>query len=686
MARADSRRRFCSEVRHRLQLFAEDRASLVQSRLRESKEPATVPRFQRVSLSAPLVGADEHEAKETALACRGILEAIALRRRYHVPCKAPPYYGPFDPAAYHSAQEREEHEHRQMWGKKYRGKAAAIYQVSMPGEPSPLVRAVTAGDLRNYAIETERGVTRAYRAGVLLCNDLPTPEDYMRDLTTLERICHDAATKSLCFRRLELLDARFHLHRILNSRKEADEQRSVPHRDFYNIRKVDGHIHHSAVMTQKHLLRFMKRKLKRSPDEIVIERNGQFLTLKQVFDSLRLTAYDISIDHLDMHAGNDTFHRFDRFNLKYNPVGETRLREAFLKTNNLISGRFLAEITKEVFSDLEDNKYVLVEPRLSVYGKAREEWSELGAWFANNKLASPNVRWMVQIPRLYSVYRESGLVDSFQDLLDNIFAPIFHATMQPEDDPALTCFLNALVGLDCVDDESRLEAAISPLSWPPPSEWTSTVDPPYTYWIYYLFANLRELNALRSRVGMTTLSLRPHAGETGELSHLAATFLCAESINHGIMLRKSPSLQYLYYLEQIGLAVSPLSNNRLFLDYHSNPFPVFFARGLNVALSTDDPLLLHVTKEPLVEEYSVAAQVWKFSPADLAEIARNSVLMSGLEHPIKQHFIGEDYHLPGVQGNDMESTNVPNVRVQYRFEALQEEKAFVRNAARAALY
>jgi adenosine deaminase len=114
--------------------------------------------------------------------------------------------------------------------------------------------------------------------------------------------------------------------------------------------------------------------------------------------------------------------------------------------------------------------------------------------------------------------------------------------------------------------------------------------------------------------------------------------------------------------------MSPLSNNSLFLDYHRNPFPTFFARGLSVSLSTDDPLQvglgvvvvylilslrfccsvvaaleglflfalfraslnapsrlsflpgqsilhlsstlqIHLTKEPLVEEYSVAAQV-----------------------------------------------------------------------------
>ncbi len=43
---------------------------------------------------------------------------------------------------------------------------------------------------------------------------------------------------------------------------------------------------------------------------------------------------------------------------------------------------------------------------------------------------------------------------------------------------------------------------------------------------------------------------------------------------------------------------------------------------------------IHLTKEPLVEEYSVAAQVWKLSQTDLSEIARNSVLHSGFPHQV----------------------------------------------------
>lgn len=34
----------------------------------------------------------------------------------------------------------------------------------------------------------------------------------------------------------------------------------------------------------------------------MIHRDGKDLTLQEVFDSLNLTAYDLSIDTLDMHA------------------------------------------------------------------------------------------------------------------------------------------------------------------------------------------------------------------------------------------------------------------------------------------------------------------------------------------------------------------------------------------------
>ena len=56
---------------------------------------------------------------------------------------------------------------------------------------------------------------------------------------------------------------------------------------------------------------------------------------------------------------------------------------------------------------------------------------------------------------------------------------------------------------------------------------------------------------------------------------------------------------------QVGLSVSPLSNNFLFRKMHQNPFPKLFKRGLNVTLSTDDPLLFHMSDDALLEGESV---------------------------------------------------------------------------------
>lgn len=42
----------------------------------------------------------------------------------------------------------------------------------------------------------------------------------------------------------------------------------------------------------------------------------------------------------------NTFHRFDKFNAKYNPIGESILREIFIKTDNHIEGKYFAHIIK----------------------------------------------------------------------------------------------------------------------------------------------------------------------------------------------------------------------------------------------------------------------------------------------------------------------------------------------------
>lgn len=47
----------------------------------------------------------------------------------------------------------------------------------------------------------------------------------------------------------------------------------------------------------------------------------------------------------------------------------------------------------------------------------------------------------VQLPRLYNIYKGMGIVTSFQNILDNVFLPLFEVTVNPDSHPQLHVFL-----------------------------------------------------------------------------------------------------------------------------------------------------------------------------------------------------------------------------------------------------
>uniref|UniRef100_A0A3P9A8N1 AMP deaminase n=1 Tax=Esox lucius TaxID=8010 RepID=A0A3P9A8N1_ESOLU len=477
--------------------------------------------------------------------------------------------------------------------------------------------------------------------------DLPYPDlqEYIADMNVMMALIINGPVKSFCYRRLQYLSSKFQMHILLNEMKELAAQKKVPHRDFYNIRKVDTHIHASSCMNQKHLLRFIKRAMKKYPGEIVHVEKGKGQTLMEVFETMNLTAFDLSVDTLDMHADRNTFHRFDKFNSKYNPIGESILREIFIKTDNHVEGKYFGHIIKEVMADLEESKYQNVELRLSIYGRCRDEWDKLAVWAVKHQVYSNNVRWLVQVPRLFDVYHTKKQLSNFQELLENIFLPLFEVSINPASHPELHLFLQHVVGFDSVDDESKPEQHCFNMDSPLPVSWTEEDNPPYSYYLYYMYSNMAVLNHLRRQRGFNTLVLRPHCGEAGPIHHLVSGFMLSENISHGLLLRKAPVLQYLYYLAQIGIAMSPLSNNSLFLSYHRNPLPEYLSRGLVVSLSTDDPLQFHFTK-------------------------------------VKSYWLGPHYIKEGQEGNDIRRTNVPDIRVAYRYETMCEELNLITQAIR----
>lgn len=119
-------------------------------------------------------------------------------------------------------------------------------------------------------------------------------------------------------------------------------------------------------------------------------------------------------------------------------------------------------------------------------------------------------------------------------------------------------------------------------------------------------------------------------------------------------------------MHRIGISACPLSESTLHTRYENSPFVDFFQRGLCITLSTDNPMQLHLTNEPLLEEYATAAQVflntcfcantkmWKLSATDMSELARNSVIMSGFTTKEKESWIGKLLpSTPGPWGNGL---------------------------------
>ena len=167
------------------------------------------------------------------------------------------------------------------------------------------------------------------------------------------------------------------------------------------------------------------------------------------------------------------YQRFDNFNSKYSPFRMAQMRKIFLKVDNAIDGRYFAELTKIVLARHEQSKGHKsgAEMRLSIYGMERKEWIQLAKWvlrdwqgdFPGNMISTHN-RWLVQVPRLWRVYCKKGRgAVSFQDMLENLFVPLFEATLSPDEHPEVAELLKHIVGFDSVDDEGSLEVISSVL-------------------------------------------------------------------------------------------------------------------------------------------------------------------------------------------------------------------------------
>lgn len=256
---------------------------------------------------------EEALTAETEEVCFALAEAVTLRARYAIP-EPPPSTGggapKFVPAS--------------------RDDPFRITPGSLP-PPSSHVFAMRDGVMQVWESAAARD------AGAPSAFPVPaTDRNFFSDLHDICRMTASGPVKTFCHRRLALLEQRFSLHLMLNADREFLSQKAAPHRDFYNVRKVDTHVHHSACMNQKHLLRFIKSRLRKEPHGVVIFRDGKYLTLADVFRSVNLTGYELNVDTLDMHADKDTFHRFDK--CACSASGTSRCRRLTMSGSPAISG------------------------------------------------------------------------------------------------------------------------------------------------------------------------------------------------------------------------------------------------------------------------------------------------------------------------------------------------------------
>lgn len=284
-----------------------------------------VPRERNVNEGVALALSGSSVLPEVSAICRNIQEVLEIRRKYIMLSLQEPkddprndehwelYPPPPDPVWYKnknpsltsgsaSASTISESSSHASRPRKAGQNIGADFDIShfhpLPGVEGKMI----------FKID-DNGVYQVYRSGEALESQepivrVPTLREYFRDKDKFMDYSSDGPSKSYTFQQLNILDSKFNLHKMENGYQEHTDSKKVPHRDFYNVRKVDTHVHHSSCMNAKHLLRYMKSKVKKSPDEFVANRDGTNLTLAEVFDRLNITPYDLSIDTLDMHVGS----------------------------------------------------------------------------------------------------------------------------------------------------------------------------------------------------------------------------------------------------------------------------------------------------------------------------------------------------------------------------------------------
>ena len=150
----------------------------------------------------------------------------------------------------------------------------------------------------------------------------------------------------------------------------------------------------------------------------------------------------------------------------------------------------------------------------------------------------------------------------------------------------------------------------------------------------------RDFAAAFGIAGRGGLLLVPHGGELAGPASVTACLddLRADRIGHGIRAAEDPALVKRLAAEGITCEVCPSSNVALGVAPSSARVPLrpLFEAGVPVALGADDPLLFGPR---LTAQYEIARHAHGFGDAELADLARTSVLASVAPEPLRARLL-----------------------------------------------
>ncbi|MBE1589903.1 adenosine deaminase [Nonomuraea angiospora] len=141
----------------------------------------------------------------------------------------------------------------------------------------------------------------------------------------------------------------------------------------------------------------------------------------------------------------------------------------------------------------------------------------------------------------------------------------------------------------------------------------------------------------------------PHGGELLGPRSVAQCVddLDADRVGHGVRAAEDERLMHRLADRQICCEVCPTSNVGLGVAERAADVPLrrLFDAGVPIALGSDDPLLFGAR---LLSQYELTRDVYGFSDAELAELARQSLRASAAPEPVRKELLaGVDEWLTG---------------------------------------